>query len=124
MIQKKHSEFRFQVIRVFIFLFLNCLFAATPFLNASPITNVSGFPVQNHSTDQEENNHLNDIPDIRQEHRLTQRDKQKKTHQDFGIKKSDQQALFVNDAGVRFIAYHTSWIRPHYYSFLSLYYLV
>ena len=125
--QKKNSAFTYQSIVVFIFIFLNCLLSAAPFLNASPVNktaiNASCLPSQNHSTDREENNHPSKVLDEQQEYHVTVRNKQKLAIQLSGVKQSDHRFVTTKDACNPHLAHTYLLPRPHYYTFLSLYHL-
>ena len=125
--EKKHSGFTYQPIVVFIFIFLNCLLSAAPFVNASSfnktVINTSCLPTQNHSTDQEENNQPNKVLNEQQEYNLTVRNKQNVSVPVSGVKQSDHRfAIDNHNCNVHFADTYLL-IRPHYYTFLSLYHL-
>ena len=127
MSENKHSGFTYQPIVVFIFIFLNCLLSAAPFVNASSfnktVINTSCLPTQNHSTDQEENNLLNKVLNEQQEYNVTVRNKQNLSIPVSGIKQTVYRLAAGEDACNLYLADTYLLARPHYYTFLSLYHL-
>ena len=125
--EKKHSGFTYQQIVVFIFIFLNCLLSAAPFLNAASVNktviNASCLPPLNNSTEQEENNQPNKVLDEQQEYHVTVRNKQKLSIPVGGVKQSDHRFAIGKDTCNLHLADTYLLIRPQYYTYLSLYHL-
>ena len=123
---KKHNGFTYQPIVLFILIFLNCVLSAAPFLHASPVNktaiNTSCLPPQNHSTNQEENNHPNKVLDEQQEYHVTVRNKQKLPILISRVKSDQRFATGKHPCNLQ-LADTYFLVRPHYYTFLSLYHL-
>lgn len=96
---------------------------AAPIANATSLNpyfaNNSGIPVQNSGSDLEENIRINDISACRHEQRITQRIFCKNSIADEVFCRN--LLLIVSLPGQ--YEQEDGWLRPQYYSLLSLYYL-
>lgn len=123
MITKKHNTGKLQSIVVCFFLLLNCVLLAAPIANATSLNpyfaNNSGIPVKNSGSDLEENIRINDISACRHEQRITQRIFCKNSIADEVFCRN--LLLIVSLPGQ--YEQEDGWLRPQYYSLLSLYYL-
>ncbi|MGN6194381.1 MAG: hypothetical protein ACTHOB_05550 [Ginsengibacter sp.] len=124
MARKRHNGFIYQRIVVFVFIFLNCLFTAAPFVQASAFNshaiNVSAFSLQNQN-DEEETSHLSNIADEQQDCHITFRNKISNAF--YSVKDYRSDAGIEKDSAILHFADTYLLIRPQYYSFLSIYYL-
>lgn len=123
MARKRHNRFTYQQIVVFIFIFLNCLFTAAPFIQASNFhaKNVSGSSLQNQH-DPEECNHLNNLDDEQQECQISFRNNRKVSNT-LNPQKDYHSNSRIEKFHVLYPPDFSLLIRPQYYSFLSIYYL-
>jgi hypothetical protein len=125
MARKRHNRLIYQPIVVFIFIFLNCLFTAAPFIQAanfnSHTKNVSGSSLQNQH-DPEECNYLNNLDDEQQECHVSFRNNRKVSNT-LNAQKAYGSNRRIEKFHVLYPADFSLLIRPQYYSFLSIYYL-
>jgi len=125
MARKRHNRFIYQRIVVFVFIFLNCLFTAVPFIQAAGFSshalNISGLSLQNQN-DLEGHSHLNNFDDEQQEYYVAYRNKRKSSNT-FNRRKDFHPDSRIGKSPILYIADFPLLIRPQYYSFLSIYYL-
>lgn len=124
---KKTRHFNYRPLLLCFLLFLNFFLAASPFSGASPLhiewSKHNGISLQHQGTDQETSNQLNDVFDVSKESKYIQR-KQKKNFQG----KTLLHVYILVPAcikcnAVTAIPDSCDWVKPNYFSFLSLFYL-
>lgn len=124
--QGKYRSTKVLRTSVLFFLFLNLLLISSPFIHASSSVyaakDLSSFPIQHHSTEQDETNRPNHLADEQQEYHISTRNRQN-TSSLYQRRKPDLPP--VNDQGINYNLFHYPYllIRPYYYIFLSLYHL-
>lgn len=113
-----YSKIKLQPLAVFLFILLNCLFTAAPFVQANPANNYSlSAPLHLGGNDLEENLRIGDISLHRQELRINSRvvlNKVSISH--FSLQECMVATILTKQDGQHFF-----WLRPGYYSFLSLF---
>lgn len=126
MARKRYNGFIYQRIVVFIFIFLNGLFTAAPFIQASGYNihaiNASTLSLQNQGCEQEESS-LNDIADKQQECHIVIRNRRNFSNEFYTVKDYHLSDGINKDSGDLNFTDSFLLIRPQYYSFLSIFYL-
>lgn len=126
MTQDKYDPAKVPRAAVLLFLFLNLMLAFSPVIHASSLENTpinfSGFPAQQHSPEQDENNRPNHLLDEQQEYQTSSRNRQNSTsffrQKPFAIPGGKKEEINNTPFDQPYLL-----IRPSYYSFLSLFHL-
>ncbi|MFC0774580.1 hypothetical protein [Terrimonas alba] len=124
---KINTRFSYKSIAVFIFLFLNFILAAAPFINAASVNatvvNATGPISQNHASDQEENNHPNHLLENKHEYHHSTRSKQRAPGSSCTSGQQDFSFIATVGQPARKHAGNSFLVRPAYYRLLFLHHL-